>query len=229
MNDPIQYRQARSKGVRPVVVQLGRLNAQQRAAMMADDVEPVDVQRPRTRQDCLPGGCNAERPCPFVACRNNLYIDAGISATSFQLNMPDIEPHEMTHSCALDIADAGGMTARDIAAIWRVSHQRIFQIEVSAMRKAARHLREIAADELAATTPDPKAVLCACGVSFVPRSTVQKRCGKGCPSISGTESEPCRQCGEVFVKAYRTERLCSDACREQRVKERMAHDARRRR
>ncbi len=228
MNDPIRYERARAKAVRPVIVQLGRLSAAQRAEMSADDVEPSDAQRPRTRRDCLPGGSNECRPCVWVSCKHNLYIDAGVSRTSFQINMPDIEPQDMSPSacCALDIADTGGATARDIAAIWRVSHQRIFQIEVFAMRKAARLMQEVS-DGTGGVSVDPRAITCGCGVRFVPRSTVHKICGKGCPSRAGSESAACRQCGAVFVKRYRTERVCSDECRAERQRDRArAYDAR---
>ena len=36
-----------------------------------------NIERPRTRGDCAPGGPLHMRPCPFVACRHHLLIEAG--------------------------------------------------------------------------------------------------------------------------------------------------------
>jgi hypothetical protein len=35
----------------------------------------------RTRADCLPGGINAERPCPLVGCKHHLKLDAQANGT----------------------------------------------------------------------------------------------------------------------------------------------------
>jgi hypothetical protein len=66
---------------------------------------PDDYERPRTRGDCLPGGCNAERPCPWVSCRHNLYLDVQRSG-AIRLCHPHLAPEQMEQSCALDIIDA---------------------------------------------------------------------------------------------------------------------------
>ena len=34
---------------------------------------------PRVRADCLPGGCNAARPCPWTCCRHNIAAEPGWS------------------------------------------------------------------------------------------------------------------------------------------------------
>jgi hypothetical protein len=61
----------------------------------------LERRRPRTREDCA----GQPRPCPWVSCRYNLYLD--VSGKSIKFNFPDREPHEMpaTGSCALDVAD----------------------------------------------------------------------------------------------------------------------------
>jgi len=48
-----------------------------------------------------------------------------------KLNFPDLEPHEMEHSCALDIADMGGLTLMDAGILMNITRERIRQIEES--------------------------------------------------------------------------------------------------
>ncbi len=69
--------------------------------------------RPRTRGDCLPGGKNEARPCPFISCK----FSTAISITdkgSVQIRFPAegeawstdvIDWQSMRDSCALDVAD----------------------------------------------------------------------------------------------------------------------------
>jgi hypothetical protein len=50
--------------------------------------------RPRTRGECR----DAERPCPFVACKHHLYLDVNPETGSLKLNFPDLEPWELEDS-----------------------------------------------------------------------------------------------------------------------------------
>lgn len=61
-----------------------------------------DAGRPQTRADCEGG----QRPCPWVACRYNLYLDVADNGT-LKVNFPDRDPLEMPPdwSCVLDVAD----------------------------------------------------------------------------------------------------------------------------
>src|SRR5579859_8163214 len=74
-----------------------------RAALAAGAAEnpPVDDERPRTRSECR----EEARPCPWVACKHHLYLDVNPETGSIKLNFPDLEPWEIAHSCALDVAD----------------------------------------------------------------------------------------------------------------------------
>src|SRR5438094_1997367 len=71
---------------------------------------PTDDARPRTRAECRGG----QRPCPWVACKHHLYLDINPKTGSIKLNFPDLEPWELQQSCALDIADGGGLTLEEI-------------------------------------------------------------------------------------------------------------------
>lgn len=95
--------------------------------------EPYD--RPKTRADCA----NITRPCPYVACKYNLFLDVSETG-SIILNFPHLEPDQMTadQSCALDLAERGGMTLEDIAVVTNLTRERIRQIELRALIRRAR-------------------------------------------------------------------------------------------
>ena len=73
---------------------------------------------PRQRSDCLPGGVNEARPCPWTGCRHNI-AEAG--------------PTQAT--CSLDVADEGGITLEEIGVLMGVTRERVRQIEDKALRK----------------------------------------------------------------------------------------------
>lgn len=91
----------------------------------------MDYRRPRERADCV----NGIRPCPFVACKHHLYLDVNPITGSIKINFPDIEVWEMTESCALDIAERGGITLEEVGAIMNLTRERIRQVEVSGLEK----------------------------------------------------------------------------------------------
>jgi hypothetical protein len=92
---------------------------------------PVELARPRTRADC---GAEA-RPCPWVACKHHLYLDINPETGSIKINFPDREPWELEHTCALDIAEAGGKTLDEIGEITNLTRERIRQVEVRGLLK----------------------------------------------------------------------------------------------
>ena len=88
---------------------------------------PVEgVERPRTRAECQVGA----RPCPWVACKHHLYLDINPRTGSIKLNFPELEPWELEHTCALDVADDGSRTLEEIGAITNLTRERVRQVEV---------------------------------------------------------------------------------------------------
>ena len=76
-----------------------------------------------------------ERPCPFVACKYHLYIDVHPVRGSIKINFPDVEVWEMTDTCALDIADRGGITLEEVGQIMNLTRERVRQLETQGLAK----------------------------------------------------------------------------------------------
>ena len=90
-----------------------------------------DYWRPTTRGECA----DMERPCPFVSCKYHLYIDVHPVRGSIKINFPDVEVWEMTDTCALDIADRGGITLEEVGEIMNLTRERVRQLETQGLAK----------------------------------------------------------------------------------------------
>jgi len=91
----------------------------------------LDCERPRTRAACASG----DRPCPFVSCKYHLYLDVNPETGSIKLNFPHMEVWEMEETCALDVADRGGITLEEVGEIVNLTRERIRQVEVRGLLK----------------------------------------------------------------------------------------------
>ena len=94
-------------------------------------LEFADKSRPRTRQECL----RKERPCLFVSCKHHLYLDVNPETGSIKLNFPDKEVWELEETCALDVAQRGGMTLEEVGEIMNLTRERIRQVEATGLQK----------------------------------------------------------------------------------------------
>jgi hypothetical protein len=90
-----------------------------------------DYWRPTTRAECA----DMERPCPFVSCKYHLYIDVHPVRGSIKINFPDVEVWEMTDTCALDIADRGGITLEEVGEIMNLTRERVRQLETQGLAR----------------------------------------------------------------------------------------------
>ena len=111
---------------------------------LLEGVEPLE--RPRTRADCA----RCPRPCPFVSCKWHLYLRVNPNG-SLVLDWPDLEPGDLRESCALDLAERGGMTLDEVAEVSNVTREMVRQLQLSAIRRLANRdddgeLAELARD-----------------------------------------------------------------------------------
>lgn len=99
-----------------------------------DSSDQVHLTRPRTRGDCVGG----PRPCPWVGCRHNLYLDVRRVGT-VQLHFVE-EPDEVVGNtlCSLDYAGKDSMTLQSIAELMMVTRERIRQLQDTALAKVKR-------------------------------------------------------------------------------------------
>jgi hypothetical protein len=112
------------------------------AALIAE----LEATRPRKREDCA----NGPRPCAFVSCKYNLYVDVNPKTGSVKMNFPDKELGELKDTCALDVADRGGITLEDVGDIMNLTRERVRQLETRGLVK----LRVIADDGPRVPLPD---------------------------------------------------------------------------
>jgi hypothetical protein len=94
-------------------------------------VDEMDYRRPGDRKDCV----NGVRPCPYVSCKHHLYLDVNPNTGSIKINFPDREVWELSHTCALDIAELGGITLEEVGSIMNLTRERIRQVEVNGITK----------------------------------------------------------------------------------------------
>ena len=92
---------------------------------------PVDIPRPTTRAECR----EEMRPCPWVACKHHLYLDINPETGSIKINFPDLEPWDLQNTCALDVAERGGITLEEVGEIMNLTRERFREGEVRGLLK----------------------------------------------------------------------------------------------
>lgn len=94
-------------------------------------LDEIRMTRPKTRADCV----NSARPCFFVSCKYNLYLDVNPKTGSVKLNFPGKEIWELEYTCALDVAEKGGITLEEVGEIMNLTRERIRQVETRGLEK----------------------------------------------------------------------------------------------
>ena len=93
--------------------------------------ELMDYRRPLHRSECV----DRQRPCPFVSCKYHLFLDVNPITGSIKLNFPDLEVWEIKETCALDVAEKGGITLEEVGEILNLTRERVRQLEVKGILK----------------------------------------------------------------------------------------------
>ncbi|MFH1218296.1 MAG: hypothetical protein V1679_00445 [Candidatus Peregrinibacteria bacterium] len=106
----------------------------------AEDLEWGNMFRPNTRAECLDFRERIDgtlEPCPFVSCKYHLLVDVDPERGSLKINWPhvleeDMDLRKMPATCALDVAERGGVTLEDVGIIMNLTRERIRQVEFDA-------------------------------------------------------------------------------------------------
>jgi hypothetical protein len=104
---------------------------------------------PETRGECRGGA----RPCPMVSCRHHLLLDVASDGRLYRTMPFDERSPEsilealvaMPETCALDVADRGGVSDIKAAEVLNLDRSWLIDIEDAALRKLevfGAHLRE---------------------------------------------------------------------------------------
>lgn len=137
--DPAKQARRRSKTLsrKEMAREMRKLNA--KGGVPGDEQQlrdRIEQMRPKTRADCV----NTPRPCLFVSCKYNLYLDVNPNTGSVKLNFPDKEIWELAETCVLDVADKGGITLEEVGKIMNLTRERIRQVETHGLRTLAEEL-----------------------------------------------------------------------------------------
>ena len=138
----------RSPRVRAHTVSVKRLSKREleRGAAEYPEQPGRDYLRPRTFEECDSVGLGDLFPCPFVSCKHHLYLDVNERTGSIKLNFPDREVDELPATCALRVAEEGGITLDGVADVIGVVRERIRQIEDRALLKMRSAALPVAED-----------------------------------------------------------------------------------
>jgi hypothetical protein len=96
------------------------------------EIEKMIEERPRFRSECV----NGIRPCPYVGCRHNLFLDVDEGTGSITINYPRLEVHQVPYSCTLDLVDEEGFTLQEVGIIMGLTREGVRQLEVKAIIEA---------------------------------------------------------------------------------------------
>ncbi len=96
-----------------------------------DLIDITAYQKPKNRSECL----KLKRPCLFVSCKYHLFLDVNPETKSIKFNFPGKEVWELRETCALDVADKGGVTLEEVGTIMNLTRERIRQVEMRALQK----------------------------------------------------------------------------------------------
>lgn len=128
-----------------------RLNLRELARVVRDDdVTPAelaaaDLARPKIRAHCE----DAPRPCPFVSCRYHLAFEVARNGSLWMPHGEEPDLEAMRDTCALDVADRGGVTLDDLAVRLNVTRERSRQEIFGALVRMRRRVERLRAEEAA--------------------------------------------------------------------------------
>lgn len=97
--------------------------------------------RPHTWGECQERGLGA-RPCPYVGCYYHLYADV-LPTGSLKMLWSDADPLELPETCALAVAQRGGLTLDEVGLILNITRERVRQIQVDGLRRFLHNFKKL--------------------------------------------------------------------------------------
>lgn len=105
------------------------------------NVQPIqtdetELERPKTRGECKDG----PRPCPWVSCRHNTYIEIGKNG-QIEYTYKDAEGNPIpvedlkVSNCSLDYADNGGATLEEVAEVLGMGFRDVSNVTYKILHK----------------------------------------------------------------------------------------------
>jgi hypothetical protein len=111
--------------------------------LRADEAETIEhTERPRTWGECLERALGtASRPCGYLRCKHNLLVDVDGRTGSYKVTWPHLATGSYgdeygaypQHTCALRVAQQGGLTLDEIGQVMNLTRERVRQIETKAL------------------------------------------------------------------------------------------------
>jgi hypothetical protein len=119
----------RFKADRVRLLNRSQMNARGGSRIKVSKAELAAYERPTHYSDCLPGGINAARPCPWVSCRSHLYLTLSKKG-SLKIAFPGKGVEDLETSCLNDVLarHKGELSLEHIGQAVGVTHQRVSQI-----------------------------------------------------------------------------------------------------
>ena len=121
-------------------VSIKRMRMSQLRDDKADTIEHTE--RPRTWGECIERALGtASRPCGYLRCKHNLLVDVDGRTGSYKVTWPHLASGSYgdeygaypQHTCALRVAEQGGMTLDEIGSVMNLTRERVRQIETKAL------------------------------------------------------------------------------------------------
>lgn len=94
--------------------------------------------RPRVYADCA----DHQGPCPWVACRHNIFLDVNPRTGKISFRYPNVELEDLGETCSLRLAALGSRGVSEVSKILNVAQPIVSMTFAAALAKLRPRLDE---------------------------------------------------------------------------------------